>query len=209
MLVWWASEVECASAIARLEREGALDESRAASAFGRLREVTKGWHEVDSSDVIRETAVRFPARAPDARRRCTSTGRSVCRVRTPAVRPGTGDARRANGRGGPEGRIHRRPRGTGRIGVTLRRPRLTSGIMTAGEEMRALIASLVMLAMQSSAGATQDHVSFQRRPRDAGHRPFQHLLCQRGAAAIRSRGRVAPFLRIRRGGWRLRCDADR
>jgi hypothetical protein len=27
MLVWWATEVECASAIARLERDVALDES--------------------------------------------------------------------------------------------------------------------------------------------------------------------------------------
>jgi prevent-host-death family protein len=37
MLVWWASEVECTSAIARLEREGALAASAANQAFDRLR----------------------------------------------------------------------------------------------------------------------------------------------------------------------------
>ncbi len=35
MLVWWATEVECASAIARLEREGALDEATVRQAFQR------------------------------------------------------------------------------------------------------------------------------------------------------------------------------
>jgi predicted nucleic acid-binding protein len=70
MLVWWASEVECASAIARLERDGAIDESAAAQAFDRLRQCASGWHEVDPSDTIREAAVRFlrvhPLRAADA-----------------------------------------------------------------------------------------------------------------------------------------------
>ena len=70
MLVWWASEVECASAIARLERDGALDESAVGQAFERLKHLATGWHEVDPSDMIRETAVRFlrvhPLRAADA-----------------------------------------------------------------------------------------------------------------------------------------------
>jgi predicted nucleic acid-binding protein len=70
MLVWWASEVECASAIARLEREGALEESASREAFQRLKHLAKGWHEVDPSDAIREAAVRFlrvhPLRAADA-----------------------------------------------------------------------------------------------------------------------------------------------
>jgi uncharacterized protein len=70
MLVWWASEVECASAIARLEREGALDEFAVTEAFERLKHLASGWHEVDPSDAIRETAVRFlrvhPLRAADA-----------------------------------------------------------------------------------------------------------------------------------------------
>jgi uncharacterized protein len=70
MLVWWATEVECASAIARLEREDALDEAAVREAFQRLTQLATGWHEVDPSDSIRETGVRFlrvhPLRAADA-----------------------------------------------------------------------------------------------------------------------------------------------
>lgn len=70
MLVWWATEVECASAIARLEREGALDEAALREAYQRLTQLATGWHEVDPSDSIRETAVRFlrvhPLRTADA-----------------------------------------------------------------------------------------------------------------------------------------------
>src|SRR5712691_1441867 len=70
MLVWWATEMECASAIARLEREGALDAPAVIDAFGRLKRLADGWHEVDPNDGIREAAVRFlrvhPLRAADA-----------------------------------------------------------------------------------------------------------------------------------------------
>lgn len=70
MLVWWATEVECASAIVRLEREGALDPPAVTEAFDRLKRLAEGWHEVDPSDGIREAAVRFvrvhPLRAADA-----------------------------------------------------------------------------------------------------------------------------------------------
>jgi hypothetical protein len=59
MLVWWATEVECASAIARLEREGALEPSAAREAFDRLKRLAEGWHEVDPNDGVREAAVRF------------------------------------------------------------------------------------------------------------------------------------------------------
>lgn len=70
MIVWWATEVECASAIARLERDAGLDEPAVAQAFDRLKHLAHAWHEVDPSDPIRETAVRFlrvhPLRAADA-----------------------------------------------------------------------------------------------------------------------------------------------
>ena len=70
MLVWWATEVECASAIARLERDGALDDVAGAEAFDRLRHLASGWHEVEPSDAVREAAVRFlrvhPLRAAGA-----------------------------------------------------------------------------------------------------------------------------------------------
>lgn len=59
MLVWWGSEVECVSALARLERDAALSPRAAALAFNRLARLATGWHEVDPSDAIRETAVRF------------------------------------------------------------------------------------------------------------------------------------------------------
>ena len=70
VLVWWATEVECASAIARLERDGALEAPAVTEAFERLKRLASGWHEVDPSDAVRETAVRFlrvhPLRAADA-----------------------------------------------------------------------------------------------------------------------------------------------
>ena len=70
MLVWWAAEVECASAIARLERDGALDAAAVNEAFDRLKRLGEGWHEVEPSDAVREAAVRFlrvhPLRAADA-----------------------------------------------------------------------------------------------------------------------------------------------
>jgi hypothetical protein len=59
MLVWWASEVECASAVARLERDGGIDESAAQQAFDRLTRLAAGWHDIDPTDAIREAAVRF------------------------------------------------------------------------------------------------------------------------------------------------------
>jgi predicted nucleic acid-binding protein len=69
-LVWWATEVECASAITRLEREASLDDTAVTDAFQRLRQLAQAWHEVDPSDPIREAAVRFlrvhPLRAADA-----------------------------------------------------------------------------------------------------------------------------------------------
>ena len=70
MIVWWATEVECASAIARLERDAALDDTSVTQAFDRLKQLAHAWHDVDPSDPIREAAVRFlrvhPLRAADA-----------------------------------------------------------------------------------------------------------------------------------------------
>jgi uncharacterized protein len=70
MLAWWGSAVECISALARLERNSALNARAMTLALQRLRQLTAGWHEVDPSDEIRETAARFPRvhplRAADA-----------------------------------------------------------------------------------------------------------------------------------------------
>jgi uncharacterized protein len=70
MLVWWGAEEECASAIARLERDDSLDEAGVAQAFTTLKQLAAGWHEIEPSDAVREAAVRFlrvhPLRAVDA-----------------------------------------------------------------------------------------------------------------------------------------------
>ena len=59
ILVWWSTEVECASALARLEREGGIDATGAAHAFERMAQLAGGWYEVEPSDSLREAAVRF------------------------------------------------------------------------------------------------------------------------------------------------------
>jgi len=64
------SEVECVSALARLEREAALDPQGVMLSIERLRQLAAGWHEVDPMDIVRETATRLlrvhPLRAADA-----------------------------------------------------------------------------------------------------------------------------------------------
>jgi predicted nucleic acid-binding protein len=59
MLVWWGSEVECASALARQEREVSIDASAITAAFSRLGQLKVAWHEINPSDAVRETATRF------------------------------------------------------------------------------------------------------------------------------------------------------
>lgn len=59
IVTWWATEIECTSAIARQHRHGQLREEIAADAFGRLDALQAGWHEVEPSDQIRESAKRF------------------------------------------------------------------------------------------------------------------------------------------------------
>ena len=70
VIVWWGTPVECASALARREREGALSESDAAESFARLDAFAASWMQIDPSDEIRESARRFlrvhPLRAADA-----------------------------------------------------------------------------------------------------------------------------------------------
>ena len=70
MFVWWASEVECVSTLARLERSAVIDMKGMGLALDRLRKLVDRWHEIEPSEVIRENAVRFlrayPLRAADA-----------------------------------------------------------------------------------------------------------------------------------------------
>ena len=59
MLAWWGSAVECASALARLERDAALDAKAAELAFRRLTQIADAWHEIEPSELVRENAIRF------------------------------------------------------------------------------------------------------------------------------------------------------
>jgi len=59
MLVWWGAEVECGSAIARLERDGAFATVDASTAFRRLDTLRNSWNEIAPGDLVRETARRF------------------------------------------------------------------------------------------------------------------------------------------------------
>jgi predicted nucleic acid-binding protein len=68
--IWWATPVECASAVARLEREAALTPAEAAEAFHRLDLLARAWFEIEPHDELREIARRLlrvhPLRAGDA-----------------------------------------------------------------------------------------------------------------------------------------------
>ena len=70
MLVWWATEVECASAIARRERDGSLPSAPARQALARLDLLKKEWHEIQPTDRVRSLGRRLlrvhPLRAADA-----------------------------------------------------------------------------------------------------------------------------------------------
>ena len=58
-IVWWGAEVECASAVARLEREGTLSSRGGTEAFRRLDTLIRAWHVIEPVAVVRETARRL------------------------------------------------------------------------------------------------------------------------------------------------------
>jgi uncharacterized protein len=70
MIVWWGTLMECASAIARREREGTLGAAAAGQALERLRTIAGEWHEVLATDTVRSAAQRMlrvhPLRAADS-----------------------------------------------------------------------------------------------------------------------------------------------
>ena len=66
ILTWWGSEVECASAIARLERDGDLTLEATTEALRRLTQVSDTWAVVDPGAAVRDTARRM-LRAHDLR----------------------------------------------------------------------------------------------------------------------------------------------
>ncbi len=70
MVVWWATGLECLSAVRRRERESKQDPRGARVAVRRLEGLAAGWSEVLPSDRVRSSAERalavHPLRAADA-----------------------------------------------------------------------------------------------------------------------------------------------
>jgi predicted nucleic acid-binding protein len=70
MIVWWGTEVECLSALARRVREGGLDTAGEANARTALAVFADSWSEVQPTDRVRSWAKRLltvhPLRAADA-----------------------------------------------------------------------------------------------------------------------------------------------
>ena len=70
IVTWWGSWIECASALNRLRREGALDRGDLDRSLARLREFSAGWTEVRPLERVRRRAVRLlrvhPLRGADA-----------------------------------------------------------------------------------------------------------------------------------------------
>jgi predicted nucleic acid-binding protein len=69
MVVWWATRIECISAMARRRREGVLATEADRKARAILSVLSGEWSEVQSSEIVRERAERLlmihPLRAAD------------------------------------------------------------------------------------------------------------------------------------------------
>ncbi len=59
IVAWWGTDVECTSAVARLERSGQLGVADTTEALRRLRELAGSWHLVEPSEQVKETARRL------------------------------------------------------------------------------------------------------------------------------------------------------
>jgi predicted nucleic acid-binding protein len=70
IVAWWGSAVDCASAIARLHRDGQLSGPAEREARALLDLLRLSWFEVQPGDAVREQALRLlrvhPLRAADA-----------------------------------------------------------------------------------------------------------------------------------------------
>ncbi len=58
-ITWWGSLVECASALARLERSGELRPAAATAALRDLDHFAARWNEIEPAEPVRETARRL------------------------------------------------------------------------------------------------------------------------------------------------------
>ncbi len=70
IVVWWGTSIECYSALARLRRDGSLDDTSEEQARNILRLLANAWTEVEPTEQVRETTERLlrlhPLRAADS-----------------------------------------------------------------------------------------------------------------------------------------------
>lgn len=70
MVAWWGTMAECASALHRKEREGALSQPSLTQGMRRLKDLRSSWIEVEPGEKVREAALRLlrvhPLRAADS-----------------------------------------------------------------------------------------------------------------------------------------------
>lgn len=70
IVAWWGTPFECASALAKLEREAKLDSAGVTQALSQMAKLQAAWHEVQPLDSVRQVAQRLlrlhPLRAADS-----------------------------------------------------------------------------------------------------------------------------------------------
>ena len=59
IVAWWGTQLECASALARLERDGELVLADLTVALGSLSDAAEAWHEVQPVPLVRQAAMRL------------------------------------------------------------------------------------------------------------------------------------------------------
>jgi uncharacterized protein len=59
VVAWWGTQLECASALARLEREGAMALDDLTVSLESLGGAAEAWHEVQPVPVVRKAAMRL------------------------------------------------------------------------------------------------------------------------------------------------------
>jgi uncharacterized protein len=59
LVVWWGTSVECCSALARLERDGAIETHDLTRALRQLQTLQNEWNEVQPLDTVRTAAQRL------------------------------------------------------------------------------------------------------------------------------------------------------
>ena len=59
VMAWWATEVECASALSRLERSGVVSSAELVRARERLRAMVASWRIIEPVEPVKATATRL------------------------------------------------------------------------------------------------------------------------------------------------------